>query len=219
VAAPAPIEEPTVAAGGSANDDRILTVPNGLSVLRLLGIPVFCWLALGPEADLAAFAVLAASGVTDYLDGRLARALNQASRLGAMLDPVADRLYILATLIVLSIRGIIPWWLAGLLIGRDLVLTALLPVLRRHGYGPLPVHSLGKAATFNLLYAFPLLLLGDGSGTGATVTRSLGWAFAVWGTVLYCWAGALYVVQVWRITRTSARTDVQRQEERTVATP
>ena len=107
----------------------------------------------------------------------------------------------------------------AIIVGRDLLLSFTLPVLRRHGYGPPPVHYLGKAATFNLLYAFPLLLLGDGSGTFATVTRSIGWAFAVWGTVLYVWSGALYVVQVWRITRTSARTNVEQQEERTVATP
>jgi CDP-diacylglycerol--glycerol-3-phosphate 3-phosphatidyltransferase len=191
------------AASELVTTERIVTIPNALSVLRLLGIPLFCWLALGPHADVAAFAVLAASGVTDYLDGRLARALNQMSRLGAMLDPVADRLYILATLVVLSLRDIIPWWLAAILIGRDLLLTATLPVLRRHGFGPLPVHTLGKSATFNLLYAFPLLLLGDGSGTGPTVARSIGWAFAIWGTVLYVWAGVLYVVQVWQITRTA----------------
>ena len=176
--------------------DRVLTVPNALSFLRLLGIPVFCWLALGPEADVAAVAVLAAGGATDYLDGRLARALDQQSRIGELLDPLADRLYILATLVVLSIRDIIPWWLAVAIVGRDVILACTLPVLRRYGYGPLPVHVLGKAATFNLLYAFPLLLLGDGSTTANEVARVIGWAFAIWGTAIYWWAGVLYLIQV-----------------------
>jgi CDP-diacylglycerol--glycerol-3-phosphate 3-phosphatidyltransferase len=199
------------AASEDPSDDRIVTIPNALSGLRLLGIPLFCWLALGPHADVAAFAVLAAGAVTDYLDGWLARALGQFSRLGALLDPLADRCYIVATLVVLSIRDIIPWWLAAGLIGRDIFLAALLPVLRRHGYGPLPVHTLGKAATFNLLYAFPLLLLGTGNSTFATITRSIGWAFAVWGTALYWWAGVLYAVQVRQIARD---TPVRRQRDR-----
>lgn len=181
--------------------ERVLTVPNALSFLRLLGIPLFCWLALGPEADGAAVAVLAASGATDYLDGRLARLLGQTSRLGELLDPLADRLYIVATLVVLAVRDIVPWWVVALLIARDLILTAALPVLQRHGYGPLPVHVLGKSATFALLYAFPLLLLGDGPGTGAEVARVIGWAFAIWGTALYWWAGVLYLEQVRRIVR------------------
>ena len=102
---------------------------------------------------------------------------------------------------MLSARQIIPWALAVAIVGRDVLLAGLLPRLRKHGYGPLPVHVLGKAATFCLLYAFPLLLLGDGSGWGATVARVFGWAFAVWGTALYWWAGVIYAVQVQRLTR------------------
>jgi len=176
--------------------DRVLTVPNALSALRLLGVPVFLWLILGPEADGAAVLLLMVSGFTDYLDGMIARRWHQISRLGQLLDPLADRLYILATLLGLGLRGIVPWWLVGLLVGRDLLLAATLPVLRRLGRGPLEVHYLGKAATFNLLYAFPLLLLGDSPGTLATVARVLGWAFAIWGTGLYWWAGLVYLGQV-----------------------
>lgn len=176
--------------------DRVLTVPNVLSVLRLVGIPVFLWLVLVPEADGWAVLLLMASGVTDYLDGVIARRTGQISRLGQLLDPLADRLYVIATLLGLGLRGIVPWWLVALLLGRDLVLAATLPVLRRHGLGPLPVHYLGKAATFNLLAAFPLVLLGAGTGAAAEVARIFGWAFLVWGTALYWWAGALYLVQV-----------------------
>ncbi len=189
----------TVASPGPA--DRVLTIPNLLSLMRLLGVPLFLWLLLGPHADIAALVVLAASGASDWLDGKIARWLNQTSRLGILLDPAADRLYILATLVAFVARDIIPWWLAVVIIGRDAALGLCLPVLRRHRYGPPPVHYLGKAATFCLLYAFPLLLLAGRHGTVADVARPIGWAFAIWGTALYVWAGVLYVVQVVQLVR------------------
>ena len=136
------------------------------------------------------------SGVTDYLDGYLARRLDQTSSSGQILDPVADRLYILAVVVGLALRDIIPWWVALSLPLRDLLLWGLVPLLRTRGYSALPVHFLGKAATFNLLYAFPLLLLGDGDGTVATLASVFGWAFALWGIGLYWWAGILYAWQV-----------------------
>jgi cardiolipin synthase (CMP-forming) len=195
-----------VASGATDNTDevaarRVVTVPNALSVLRLLGVPLFLWLLLGPHADVAALAVLALSGLSDWADGVLARRLNQESRLGALLDPAVDRLYILATLIGLTLRHIIPWWLAAVIVGRDVLLALTLPILRRHGYGPPPVHYLGKAATFCLLYAFPLLLLAAHHGTLADIARPIAWAFTIWGTALYLWAGALYLVQVGQLTR------------------
>lgn len=174
--------------------DRILTVPNALSALRLLAVPVFLWLVLDHH-DGWALALLIASGVTDWLDGTIARATNSTSRLGTLLDPAADRLYILATLVGLTIRDVIPLWLPVLLVGRDLVLTGVLAALNRRGHAPLPVHFLGKAATANLLYAFPILLLGDGRGTLASTADAFGWAFAVWGTCLYLYAGVLYALQ------------------------
>lgn len=194
----------------TGNPDRILTLPNVLSLLRLAGVPVFLWLVLGPEKDGLALCVLMFAGFTDYADGWLARKLNQTSRLGQLLDPAADRLYILATLIGLTVRDIVPLWLTLALIARDVMLAACVPTLRRLGYGPaLPVHYLGKAATFNLLYAFPFLLLGDGTGemtTVQTLANVLGWAFAIWGSGLYWWAGVLYVVQVRRLAAADRRT-------------
>jgi cardiolipin synthase len=194
-----------VADEAARNDARVWTVPNALSFLRLLGVPLFLWLVLGPEADGWALAVLAASGVTDYLDGYLARRLDQASRLGEVLDPVADRLYILAVVIGLALRDVVPWWFAVILPLRDVLLWGLVPILRTRGYSALPVHFLGKAATFNLLYAFPLLLLGDGSGAAATLAKVFGWAFAGWGIGLYWWAGVLYGYQVYRLVKTTDR--------------
>jgi len=178
---------------------RVFTVPNLLSMARLLGVPLFLWLILVPEADGWAVVVLLVAGATDYLDGYLARRWNQISRLGQLLDPIADRLYILATLVGLLWRGIIPWWLVALLVGRDLFMVVVLAVLKRRGVVGLPVHFIGKAATFNLLYAFPLLLLGAGEGTFALICKVLGWAFVIWGTALYWWAAVLYVEQARRI--------------------
>ena len=176
-----------------AASDRVLTLPNALSALRLVGVPVFLWLILAGQ-DGWALAVLALSGVTDYLDGKIARRFGLTSRLGQLLDPIADRLYILSTLLGLAWREVIPWWLVAVLLAREAFLGVVLLVLRRNGHGPLPVHFMGKAATFNLLYAFPLLLLGQGDGTVHTVARSVGWAFAWWGTGLYWVSAVLYVV-------------------------
>ena len=180
-------------------DSRVWTLPNVLSLARLAGVPVFLWLVLVPEADGWALLLLMLSGITDFLDGYLARRLDQYSRLGEILDPVADRLYILAVVIGLALRDIIPWWVALALPLRDLLLWGLVPFLRTRGYSALPVHFLGKAATFNLLYAFPLLLLGDGTGVVAALADVFGWAFAIWGIGLYWWAGVLYAYQVYKL--------------------
>jgi cardiolipin synthase len=177
--------------------DRLITVPNVLSLLRLAGVPLFLWLLLGPHHDLLAVFVLAVSGLTDWLDGKLARLLNQSSRLGALLDPAVDRLYTVGTVLAFGVREILPWWVVAVLFGRDLVLVATLPVLRRCGSGPLPVHYLGKAATLCLLYAFPLLLLAhDVHGWVGVVAQLLAVAFTGWGAALYLWSGVLYLVQV-----------------------
>ena len=180
-------------------DSRVWTLPNVLSLARLAGVPVFLWLVLVPEADGWALLLLMVSGITDFLDGYLARRLDQYSRLGEILDPVADRLYILAVVIGLALRDIIPWWVALALPLRDLLLWGLVPFLRTRGYSALPVHFLGKAATFNLLYAFPLLLLGDGTGVVPALADVFGWAFAIWGIGLYWWAGVLYAYQVYKL--------------------
>jgi cardiolipin synthase len=187
---------------GAALSDRVWTIPNIISFARLLGVPLFLWLVLGPEKDELALLVLMASGVTDYLDGVLARKLNQSSKVGQILDPVADRLYILAVVTGLALRDIIPEALALSLPLRDIALVALVPFLRTRGFSSLPVHFLGKAATAALLYAFPLLLLGDGSGTPAALANTFGWSFAIWGAGLYWWAGLLYVWQVRTLLRT-----------------
>jgi cardiolipin synthase (CMP-forming) len=181
-------------------NDRLWTWPNALSFARLLGVPVFLWLVLIKE-DWWALAILVFAGLSDWLDGKLARMLDQTSRIGTLLDPAADRLYIFATLLGLVLRDAVPLWLAIVLIGREIYMALPLYVLRRHGYGPPPVHFVGKAATLCLLYAFPLLLIGVHPGTYATVAKVVGWAFAIWGTGLYWWAATLYTIQVRTLVR------------------
>ena len=181
--------------------ERVWTIPNALSVLRLLGVPLFLWLLLGPEEDGWAVVVLMVAGITDWADGKLAKWLNQYSRLGALLDPAADRLYIVSTLVALALRDIVPMWVVVLLVGRELVLGVALLVLRHYGYPPLQVHYVGKAATLLLLYAFPTLLLADGDGWLAALAEPFAWALTIWGTALYVLAGVLYLVQVVGIVR------------------
>jgi cardiolipin synthase len=178
--------------------DRVLTIPNGISAARLLGVPVFLWLVLGPRtaaADGWAVGILIASAASDWLDGKIARAFDQQSRLGQVLDPAADRLYIAATLVALAVREIIPWWLVGVLAAREIAVGVALAATRRRGFGVLQVSFIGKAATLCLLYAFPLLFVGSHAGPWATVARVTGWAFAIWGAALYWCAGALYLTQ------------------------
>jgi cardiolipin synthase len=173
---------------------RIVTIPNLISLLRLALVPVFAVLIVQGE-DLWALGVLAFSGFSDWLDGFVARQFDQVSGLGKVLDPAADRLFILVTLIALVWRDAIPLWLVVALVTRDVLLACLMPFLARRRYGPLPVHFAGKAATFALLYAFPLLLLAETSGPVGTVSAVLGWAFAWWGLALYWFAAVLYLVQ------------------------
>ena len=195
------------AAGDEAPADaqaRVVTIPNALSAARLLGVPVFLWLVLGLRSqtgDWWAVALLIAAAASDWLDGKIARALNQQSRLGQVLDPAADRLYIVATIVALAVRSIIPWWLVILLAVRELMLGVVLLVLRRHNYGALQVSFVGKAATLALMYAFPLLFLGAHTASYSEVARIAGWAFAIWGSALYWCAAVLYVEQARRILR------------------
>ena len=177
----------------------IATVPNGLTLLRALGIPLFIYLTLWRHADGWAVVVLTVGGITDYFDGKLARAWNQESRLGELLDPAIDRLYIGATLIVFFIRDVVPIWIILLIVGRDVILGLMTLAMNRVKLAPFTVTYLGKAATFNLLYAFPFLLLAHSDTGPATLAFIFGWSFAWWGIGLYLATGIDYFRLGWRL--------------------
>jgi len=180
--------------------DRVWTVPNILSFIRLGLVPFFLYFIITAQ-DALALIVLVFSSLSDFLDGLIARRFNQITRLGQLLDPAADRLFIFAALIGLAARDVIPWWLFLVIVGREIMLAILGIISANYGYGPLPVHHLGKVATAALYYALPILMLGQALPAIATVTDPLGWAFALWGAFLYWWAGFIYVAQSVRISR------------------
>jgi cardiolipin synthase len=186
---------------------QVVTVPNLISFVRLLGVPLFLYLLLVREDDVSALVVLAMGGTSDWVDGYAARALGQVSRLGTMLDPLADRLYILATVVAFTLRDVVPWQFTVALLARELLPAIVIGLLRWYGYGPPPVHFLGKTATFVLLVAFPLLLLAQLGGMAYQIGTPVGWSLAVWGLVLYWCAGVLYLVHVRRIVRQNERAD------------
>jgi cardiolipin synthase (CMP-forming) len=181
--------------------DRLLTVPNVLSAIRLMLIPVFVYLLLVAHANAWAVAILMFSGASDWADGKIARLLNQSSKLGELLDPAVDRLYMVTVPVALGLRGVVPWWIIAVLLARDVLLAAELPLLRTRGFTALPVIYIGKAATFALMSAFPLILLGHYDTTWSRVILACGWAFLIWGTYFYLWSFVLYAVQVVLVMR------------------
>jgi len=188
--------------GAKQAPDRILTIPNVLSVVRLVLVPVFLYLLLAVHAYGWAVGILMFSGFSDWADGKIARLVdNQSSRLGELLDPLVDRIYMLAVPVGLGMAGIVPWWVVATLIGRDAVLAATLPILHGRGVTALPVTYIGKAATFALMSGFPLVLLGQWDALWSRVIGACGWGFLIWGIGMYLWSAVLYLLQVRLVVR------------------
>jgi CDP-diacylglycerol--glycerol-3-phosphate 3-phosphatidyltransferase len=187
--------------------NRVLTVPNLLSAVRLALIPVFVYALLVAHANGWAVGILMFSGASDWADGKIARLLNQSSRLGVLLDPAVDRLYMVAVPIVLAIGGIVPWWFVIVLLARDGLLAATLPLLWSRGLSALPVTYIGKAATFALMSGFPLVLLGTWDALWSRVIGACGWAFLIWGMYAYLWAFVQYAVQMILVLRRMPKVD------------
>jgi cardiolipin synthase (CMP-forming) len=181
--------------------NRVLTVPNALSAVRLLLIPVFAYLLLVAHANGWAVAILMFSGASDWADGKIARLLDQSSRLGVLLDPAVDRLYMVTVPVLMAVSGLVPWWFVIVLVVRDALLTAALPLIRSRGVSALPVMYLGKAATFALMSGFPLVLLGTWDALWSRVVGACGWAFLIWGLYAYLWSFLLYAMQVTLVMR------------------
>jgi cardiolipin synthase len=185
-----------------APSDRILTIPNVLSFLRLALVPVFLLFLIGGQ-DIAALITLAVSGFTDFLDGFLARRLNQVTRLGQLLDPAADRLYIIAAVLGLVVRELIPLWFVVAILARDALLLVVALVLAQAGHGALPVNMVGKLATACLFVGLPVLMLAAAVPDISAVVQPIGNGVAVLGAVLYWVAGLVYVRDTIRIRRES----------------
>jgi CDP-diacylglycerol--glycerol-3-phosphate 3-phosphatidyltransferase len=181
--------------------DRVLTVPNVLSIARLVLIGVFVYLLLAADGYGWAVVVLVICGASDWADGKIARVMNQSSRLGELLDPAVDRLFMLVIPVAFVLAGIVPWWVVAILIGRDVVLAAMLPILRGRGLSALPVTYIGKAATFALMSAFVWILLGQWDALWSRVIGALGWGLLVWGIGLYLWSLVLYIIQLVMVVR------------------
>jgi cardiolipin synthase len=185
----------------------IRTVPNAVTLVRLLLMPVCAYLLATGRYGWG-LVLTAVVGSTDWVDGWLARRYGQVSRVGQLLDPLADRLLIASVAIALVVRGVLPWQAAVLLVARDLVLLAGWPLLKRRGIEPPEVIFLGKAATLVLLLALPVLTLGATGLAVAGVAHVLGLALLWAGVVMYYLAGAVYVRMV--LERLGHRTETRR---------
>lgn len=176
-------------------NDKILTVPNVISMFRLVSIPVIAVLVVQNHL-FAGLALLAVSAMSDGVDGYIARRYNQVTKLGQILDPIADRLLIFFSILALASIGIMPWWVLAAVVLRELVLGIQVLRLASYGYGPLPVHFVGKAGTAVLMITVPVYIVSAlGESTLFTVLHDLGDAGAIWGCVLYWVAGIIYLWQ------------------------
>jgi cardiolipin synthase (CMP-forming) len=196
-------------------EDRILTVPNLVTFVRLVGVGVFWWMLLGEENVVAAAWLIFAIGWTDWIDGYLARRLNQVSRLGKALDPVADRLMIASAVIGGSIANVVPLAIAGPLIAREVVMAIVAGVLVLRGGGVLDVRPLGKWATFILYGSIPSFYLAA-AGVLPTLMEPVAWVTGIIGLALYWYVLGQYVVDArTRIGGVESRNSDERLDERT----
>ena len=173
----------------------ILTVPNFISLLRILSIPLIAYLVANRHLIIS-LVVMLISALSDGVDGIIARRFNQVSKLGQILDPVADRLLILCSILALSIASILPWWLLVLVGARDVLMGLLVLALAQHDYGPLPVHFAGKTGTALLMLAIPALIFADvGTSAFFRFFHLVALAAVIWGVGLYWLAGLIYARQ------------------------
>jgi cardiolipin synthase len=191
------MDDPALATPGPAPapaaESRILTLPNVVTLARLSCLPVFLWLLFGAEERQAAAWLLAALGVTDWVDGYLARHMHQVSEVGKILDPVADRLLFLVGAGGILLDGAVPTWFAVVVLVREALVGGATLVLAALGARRIDVTWFGKAGTFFLMMAFPLFLAGESDISWADTADVLAWVTGVPGLVLSLYAAVLYV--------------------------
>jgi len=188
---------------------RVWTLANVISVVRLMAIPVFLYLVIIDRLVIA-FALLVVAVLTDFVDGMVARKMNQITKLGQFLDPFADRLFIAATAIALAIQDVVPWWFVVAVMLRDALLGVGGLVMSRYGHATLPVKWWGKVSTFGLLFVLPLFLLAAivafyGSVSLAEVLVMIAWPIAIAAVVLYWIVGFSYLFDAIAIAKKATR--------------
>lgn len=175
------------------DEDRILTIPNLLSLVRLACVPLFLWLLFGRDDRYAAALLLAALGATDWVDGYVARHFDQVSSLGKILDPTADRILLLVGIGAILVDGSVPAWVAIAALAREALVAVAALVLASLGATRIDVQWVGKAGTFALMVAFPLFLAAEADIGWAGTAEVLAWLWAVPGLVLSWYAALAYV--------------------------
>ena len=175
-----------------AVSSKIFTLANVVSVVRLMAIPVFLVLVV-QDRLITAVVLLVAAVLTDFVDGMIARSMNQITKLGQFLDPFADRLFIAATVIALAIQDVVPWWFVVAVMLRDALLGIGGLVMTRYGHGTLPVKWWGKVSTFGMLFVLPLFLLGTVVPAIGAVTNPIAWVLAIVSVLLYWIVGFSYL--------------------------
>lgn len=176
-----------------AGESRVLTIPNVISVVRLLCVPIFLWLLFGRDDEFGAALLLAVLGSTDWVDGYIARHFGQVSELGKILDPTADRILLLTAMVSIVISGAVPLWVAVLAMVRESLVALAAVVLGILGARRIDVTWFGKAGTFGLMFAFPLFLASHADVGWADTARVLAWVSVIPGLVLAWYSAALYV--------------------------
>lgn len=173
--------------------DRVVTIPNAISIVRLACLPLFLYLLFGRENRAAAAALLGALGATDWIDGYIARHYDQESYLGKILDPVADRLLFFVGIGGILIDGTVPVWLAWMVLVREAVVGATTVVIAVLGARRIDVTWHGKAGTFFLMFAFPFFLASASTVSWAETARVVAWATAVPGLIFSYISWAMYL--------------------------
>jgi cardiolipin synthase len=205
VAGPPPAGPPGT--GGAASDlvgptapgaeeegvDRILTVPNAITLVRLACIPLFLWLLFGADRQTAAAVLLGVLGATDWVDGFVARRYHQVSTVGKVLDPVADRVLVVTAVIAITVHGAVPVWFAAATLAREVVVSAAVLLLASLGAARIDVLWVGKAGTFALMFSYPAFLLSHGTAGWQGPIHVIAWITGLLGLALAWIAAASYV--------------------------
>ena len=186
--------------------DKVLTVANGITAVRLLGLPLFVWLVARGSYGLA-FLTLVVVGTTDWVDGYVARRFDQVTKIGKLIDPLIDRAMLATAAITLLVIGFIPWWIVTLVVGRDVLLLGVGFLIVRGRNPNIPVSNLGKFATACLLIGVPGFLLGRMDWSAQAFFLILAYAFCLVGIATYFVAGGQYLRAMTAVRDALARSD------------